>query len=243
MTKNPLQEPAAALEPERVYAELEKARDRIGHTADEAMRWLLRFAALDLDRLSAGDWLNTQYDVLALGKFGIPRVTPIQPFMPLHYGLATGTVLHPDKVRAVHTTARAGVEKVLDRGIPVWNVVSLEFLLLPEPVWTLMAQGEFDTTVSYTLAHLFAQTASRIRRCPQCQKVHLADRDNKFYCSTRCQSLAGTRRFRQAHGLISGRPRGRPRKEDSHAKRGRAASQHARTKQPGRKVRPNTRRR
>lgn len=243
------------MEPERVYAELEKARARIGHTADEAMRWLLRFAALDdLNQLSAGDWLNTQFEVLALGKFSVPGVTPTHPFMRLHYALAAESVIHPDELRAVHATARTAVQKVLDREIIDWSAVPLtafqrgdplRFLLLPEPTWTLTTEGEFAAAVTYTLIHLFAQKASRIRRCPQCQKVHLTDRENKFYCSTKCQNAAGTLRYRQAHGLISGRKRGRPRKEESdHGKPGRTKQQRrAKGNRPERKTRPNPRRR
>jgi hypothetical protein len=37
-------------------------------------------------------------------------------------------------------------------------------------------------------------TAARLRRCRECRKWFYADRSNKFYCTARCQSRAGTRR-------------------------------------------------
>jgi hypothetical protein len=48
----------------------------------------------------------------------------------------------------------------------------------------------------YNLAWTLGMGAVRIRRCDGCQAWFFADRKNKTYCSSSCQSRAGTRRYR-----------------------------------------------
>lgn len=48
----------------------------------------------------------------------------------------------------------------------------------------------------YNLAWTIGMSAVRIRRCDGCQAWFFADRKNKTYCSSSCQSRAGTRRYR-----------------------------------------------
>ena len=48
----------------------------------------------------------------------------------------------------------------------------------------------------YNLAWTVGMSAVRIRRCEGCQAWFFADRKNKAYCSSSCQSRAGTRRYR-----------------------------------------------
>jgi hypothetical protein len=47
------------------------------------------------------------------------------------------------------------------------------------------------------IAFLLSETAVRLRRCQECKVMFYADRRNKQYCSVRCQSRAGTRRWRR----------------------------------------------
>ncbi|MGP0594200.1 hypothetical protein ACTRXD_16905 [Nitrospira sp. T9] len=56
---------------------------------------------------------------------------------------------------------------------------------------------------------LLVHAAPRIRRCPECQKLFLADRKNKMHCSPRCQNTSAVRRLRQSLPKRHGKP-GRP---------------------------------
>ncbi len=62
---------------------------------------------------------------------------------------------------------------------------------------------------THNLAFLLVKGASRIRRCPECQRIFAADRKNKMSCSVRCQNTAAVRRLRQSSPDRKGK-RGRP---------------------------------
>lgn len=49
---------------------------------------------------------------------------------------------------------------------------------------------------AYNLAFILTTCATRLRRCQGCKQWYFADRKNKAFCSAKCQSKAGTRRYR-----------------------------------------------
>lgn len=61
----------------------------------------------------------------------------------------------------------------------------------------------------YYLATMLSKYAPRLRRCPGCQTVFLADRKNQEYCSTKCQSRTFMRKLRGTPPERAGK-RGRP---------------------------------
>jgi hypothetical protein len=61
------------------------------------------------------------------------------------------------------------------------------------------------------LAWILSKTAMRLRTCRECRLTFYADRRGKQYCSSRCQSRAGTRRYRNTPPERIGKL-GRPRK-------------------------------
>jgi hypothetical protein len=74
---------------------------------------------------------------------------------------------------------------------------------------------------------ILAENAVRIRRCSECKSWFFADRKNKTYCSLKCQSRAGTRRWRDTPSHQIGK-QGRPAKKindrlkgGKHGKKGR----------------------
>jgi len=69
------------------------------------------------------------------------------------------------------------------------------------------------------VAFLLAETAVRVRRCQECKVMFYADRKNKHYHSDRCQSRAGTRRWRKTPPERVGRL-GRPSKEEQSLTKG-----------------------
>ena len=64
---------------------------------------------------------------------------------------------------------------------------------------------------------LLTETSHRLRHCHECKIMFYADRKNKSYCSLRCQSRAGTRRWRGTPPERVGKL-GRPPKESSKTK-------------------------
>jgi hypothetical protein len=61
------------------------------------------------------------------------------------------------------------------------------------------------------LALILSKTAMRLRSCRECLLMFYADRRGTKYCSSRCQSRAGTRRYRNTPPERLGKL-GRPRK-------------------------------
>jgi hypothetical protein len=61
------------------------------------------------------------------------------------------------------------------------------------------------------LALILSKTAMRLHSCRECRLTFYADRKGKQYCSSRCQSRAGTRRYRNTPPERVGKL-GRPRK-------------------------------
>lgn len=220
---------------ERFHNEMEAARMRIGQTPEAVTRWLLRFAK-DRTVWAAGDMLNAGYEMLELGRYVTwDHLLRTSSFFPQEdYIGATpspqtgyrivnvvGEVLLPlpseEAIREFHEHVRILVNKIVNRERFRIEVPALNLDLWPSefPVWTLTASEpaqpqEWEAATSVLLIRFVA----RIRRCRECQELFLAERLNQRYGSAKCQTKAGTQRFREAHPeLRTGRPRGRPRKQ------------------------------
>lgn len=103
---------------------------------------------------------------------------------------------------------------VRGNGLVIENPI-IQFRLTP-PSWKMVPFSEDPVTVwTYRVAHLLGETASRIHLCPECNAIFLADRANQGFCSRGCRMRSATRHYRERHGLITGRPRGRPRKTET----------------------------
>lgn len=221
---------------ERFCNEMEAARTRIGQTPEAVTRWLLRFAK-DRTVWPAGDLLNAGYEMLQLGRYvawdhllrtssffpqedyiGAP---PPSPQTGARFVNVVGKVLLPipgeEAIREFHEHVRILVNKIVKREhfqieVPALN---LDLWPLEFPIWTLSAYEPVQPKEwEAATAVLLIRFVSRIRRCRECQELFLAERLNQRYCSAKCQTKAGTQRFREAHPeLRTGRPRGRPPKQ------------------------------
>ncbi len=132
-----------------------------------------------------------------------------------------------DAVTALQRQVRAALVSLQENHSVSW--------MLPPIHLTVGAFRETDENVvlgtaespqvlfTYNLALLLVQNAVRIRRCADCTQRFFADRKNKAYCSPRCQSRAGTRRWRTTPPDRIGK-RGRPRKNVRNSSKGSLAS-------------------
>lgn len=214
------------------YQEVDKARERIGTTTDQAMAWLLRFSQEEVPQMSAGDFLNLQFELVALETYGPPiQATPVFGIPPKARFHDTSLdqydrLPNRDEVENFRSWLSQTLEGILKKENMIMEMPPVNLRLLYDddyygenqeihPGWFLAESSNGPCTRSYRLIVLIAHVANKIRRCPECHKVFLADRRNKEYCTARCQSRVATRRFRNEHGLITGRKRGRPpRKEE-----------------------------
>jgi hypothetical protein len=210
-------------------SELRKAQARIGDTPEAVMRWVLTFSRLHLLALSKGDWSNRQYEMCALCQYHHlwdPQAGP-KPEVWLTDAAGTGIpfrkLLGQEQAKTVQNFINGCLEAILgQRPLALDFHIKRTLCFRPsqkglEECEELITSTEPLMVFQYFLFDAFKRFAHRIRRCPEyqraeCAGVFLADRRDQEYCSTRCQSRVATQRWRQEHGLITGRPPGRPRK-------------------------------
>lgn len=204
--------------------ELTRAHDRIGFTVKGALEWLLLFSQRDLSDLSSGDWSNLQYEMLAFGRYGAPvkkrgvwtRQGLLSPLSLVFTPTALPTM---KRVRVFQGLVHKAVEGILSKCSLVFEPKALQLVLYPsrdpKPTWDMVSASEVsEAALEYALVHLLAQGADRLRRCPRCQKLFLADRVSQEFCSRKCQTQVASYQYRVRKGLITGRRRGRPRKAE-----------------------------
>ncbi len=197
--------------------ELYKAFDRLGRTYADTMKWAVRFAQCDLSTISEGDWLNLAYEVTAFTRYGVVRrpwnfqkVLKWAPGKPRPYlakaesvpgwGDAGSPVELPKRevviplqaitLGALHSLAE---QEFASFNLPaVWlDVIRLE----PSSPGTVQPVTTPEGAFTYHLAHLLAENAGNLRRCPECQKFFVADRRNQRYCTVSCQTRVASRKY------------------------------------------------
>ncbi|MBI3393844.1 MAG: hypothetical protein HY039_11795 [Nitrospirae bacterium] len=220
-----------------LLAELRKAGTRIGSSVDDVSRWLLRFVQREPSSLSAGDLSNLSYEIVHFLGHGVPDDSS----RPVESGLASplvrkgGTYIvrkgeydlsgpwptgwkffpSPADIERFQTFAAGAVMSAVRGNGLVLDLPPVELRLSP-PSWKVRPHTEDAGALwTYQIAHLLGKTAPRIHLCPECKTLFLADRVDQKFCSPRCQQKDATLRYRERHGLISGRPRGRPRKTET----------------------------
>lgn len=175
-------------------------------TAQDQLRFAVRFAQLDLDRLRPGDWLNLRDE---LADFlhgtrptlagGIVTMVTESPF-PQKY---------PDEnFRELQKEVRgllAGLVGTRERGGEIPQMpIRAEFALLPTDDLgvpgrcVLQVMSSVRDVFLLTLMHLITQgNTSPVRRCPECQTFFYRIRRQR-YCSRRCVNRANKRAWRAA---------------------------------------------
>jgi len=203
--------------------EFKKASGRIGHITDDVMRWLLKFIKLDLLSLSAGDFMNLQYEIVFFGCYGPPDLKEHEwigsPFWPSDKERYLPQI---DFVEGLQEWARNSVQYIIDKDPVMFEFDSLRLNLYQDTDNRWKAHyysNDPIEAIKYSVAQLLIRSANLLRQCPECHRHFLADRKNQEYCSLLCQGRVTTRRYRISHNLITGRKRGRPRKEKPQEKK------------------------
>jgi hypothetical protein len=208
-----------------------KAWRRIGETPAKAIHWLLAFARRDLAEtaLSVGDWANLQQEVTAFRNYGF---LPAHAKDPYEHTSLTGShrqqPMTKEQAREVQTWTRAMIEGVTSKE----GMITFDFpagrrhlVYLRKSGWSEWGTSEEPTApFAYAMFRLVRLFADRLRECPapDCpRKVFLAYRGNKKFCSLQCQTREAMRSYREAHGLMTGRKRGRPSKKKAQVNKGR----------------------
>lgn len=178
--------------------ELDKASDRIGPTSTDAMEWLLDFAQCEIEALSIGDFSNRSYELASF--------TSSRGYLGNHYIISEqrwawivdqGFTL-PSRSQAIEAQKMINthlIHLLLSRYTRITiEKFKLEVEVTQDRVY-LTPSTEY--ALQYHLATLLGLYGHRIGRCRACERIFLAGRSDKTFCSTRCQSRIATQRFRQ----------------------------------------------
>jgi len=163
-------------------------------TADDRLQFALAFAELELDTLREGDWLNLRDDMRTFAWLGEGEQT-----LEDLGGVITFPVDRPlpqdltkDNIRALQREAKNCFFSIATFQRP------LRFHYLRDGSrdgGVLAYMGNAPDMFLIRLVHLLG-TADRIRTCPECNKLFLKIRKQK-YCSRTCVNKANQRDWRE----------------------------------------------
>src|SRR6266851_2270381 len=192
--------------------QITEIEDRVGATPQRRLQWALDFAKRDLNSLTVGDWANLRREVVAFDGWVIPhdqvkskrvlkqlrddtRRVPTWP--PGQVPLPT-----EEEVRQIQEALRIVVETLLRDGEASIGI-NASFVILRDPRGQRVYFSRVPRAPSWgglTLANLLGAFAHLVRECRDetCRAWFVASRANKWYCRTRCQSRATTRKFRRS---------------------------------------------
>ena len=207
------------------FKKLEEAGRQIGMDAVGLMRWVLRFSRQELSSLSAEELLDVRFELEKFGQstalVGQGRDSFPSPVAPGGRGILDCNLPNEQTVRSYQHKLRHLLQQVVEEGGVSFRTPPMDHHLtwsrevgdLHDLTYVVTAADEPDGPYTYVLIQLLVSHGKYLRRCDECTQIFLAERSNQTYCSKTCQTRAGTRRYRHQHGLITGRRRGRPRKE------------------------------
>jgi hypothetical protein len=202
--------------------QIDEVRRRIGRNSADMMRWAIRFSEMNLTALSSADMLNV---CLELATFAEPMALMLRPgdkfpwrIVPDNEALVRWKVPDVEKVLAYQDTIHSTLEDVVKGRMIEFHTPTMTHCLLwgglepddTELAYLMTADKDPDAPYTLALLRLLMLHGGNLRSCLECEHTFLAERRNQTFCSSKCQTRAGTRRYRTQHGMITGRPRGRP---------------------------------
>lgn len=179
----------------------QRVLERVGFTKGkwDEVDWFVRFARMDLDKASPGDFLSLQEEFAALGTAhfknspdSIPtreQIIEIQHTIRKHLteladGGKTMFPALPGFLWILYPRMSAKLQRGLWAGGTEEQISSL-----PDIVVNRAASGDAANIVPL-LGELLEKVRRPIVRCPHCQHIFLQSRANQEYCSRSCQSVA-----------------------------------------------------
>lgn len=235
MTKDPELE-----ELKREVEELERKSDdletfnlhfkRLAHTLGKSpnrqLKWLVAFLHTDLQSLKEDKKLGFRCELKFLADYGTRHFTKQPPIPSGHkpfnrFFFSSPERLLPDKkdLEKFHKDFSQKVSAFLDQQHAQFELFSpfqptIHVWKTPEgksDFYLECSRGE--DALQWWLASLLANQGNRLRRCLPCQKLFIANRTDKIFCSSKCRGLHNMRDLRKTSVDRYGK-RGRPKKSN-----------------------------
>lgn len=218
--------------------ELNKASGRIGATPETRLEWVIRLVQTNLDDLSTGSRLDLACEIYAfslfsglpsrsgllpLNKFRLPSTDqPLEDLAPLSLCAEFPTLETMKKVQLEASNSLCGIVLYnhwhIDRFSIDRVMVGRDYGDNSEALQVIAINTRLEESFKLSLLMTLIAQGGRVRSCPACQQYFRAGRRNQEFCSLTCQTRNATLNYRERHGLITGKPRGRPRKVETKGK-------------------------
>jgi hypothetical protein len=171
-------------------------------TAEDPLRFVVQFTAMDLNHLRPGDWLNLRDDLqgfLNKSPSGVVVRAAIPP---------SSADYTEDDFRALQREVRELLIDVVatrkrescapSMPVLVHVIVSVAVMegLFPGRPNVLLIEGVMRDVFLWLVTYLLAQESiARIALCPECQTIFYRNR-NQLYCTRRCVNRVNQRSWR-----------------------------------------------
>jgi hypothetical protein len=170
--------------------EFKKAEDRIlkiTHPSEtlalhltkaDLMAWTVKFASLDLNKLSAGQWSDLTYEL----------------YVFITYPSAMTNLAPPDKtaLRRLHRLTSDVIESIIAKKALRFSLPGLILKAFPAydgQQWLLDSWADdYRSVFIYRLLHLLPDWGHKIRRCPGCDCLFFAKRADQRFHNLNCLS-------------------------------------------------------
>lgn len=210
--------------------ELNAAIDRMKPGGDGVMRWLLEFSQKDLSKISEGDWMNLRVEFIIFQLAGGAKPLFDDRLPDLFKPEMKMFLRSANDIESWQEVLRGYIDLIIKKSHFTLPIPQMSISFVPPTLYyskddswfslTLALDLDSLTTCNFALAALLKKYTHLIRCCPECNKFFLADRKNQSFCSAKHQGYAAVRKYRKSKGLITGRKRGRPRKQETPEKKG-----------------------
>ena len=197
-------------------AALAKAGARVGRSKRRIKSWLLAFAECDLSKMSNAQWQDLAFELEWLAYRDLTRIACTLPDVPE----CPPSSPTPSEIEYIHQLTKQLIDSILRkqpcelRFRDVGKRLQLATTSDGRSKWCMTtARTHVDTQIVDAIFNVLAACADYLRRCLDCQRTFIGSWTNQDYCSARCQGRSAARRWRERHGLFTGRPRERPRKQ------------------------------
>lgn len=210
-----------------VHAEFLKAVQRVGETAEDAMKWILKFIDLqnpeyDLEQLDISQLEKVKFEICAIAEYGY-QVGSFSKDFVIDTEVSTktspgSTQAEPNiptkkEVYQLQIDVRGSVDDLIDvpesvddliHGNPSVAYPLSHFLVivarLSNPLRGIFhVSGKSTEMFMFKCYQLLAHFLPRLRHCraSDCVRLFLAEHGKKQYCTRQCQNRAGVQKFRE----------------------------------------------
>lgn len=193
---------------DRYQARTPKAREKAW------LRWLLAFSERTPFHLSQGDWLNLRHEVgaltLAVSTKSVKSAEEIEEKIKrlVESKRAISILPSEEEVLELQDKIQRALKELLSPlgttilgpfRVKVWVSRGDRTQIAPvrKSYIDQLVEGSVTDRTMHQIAILLGKYGAMVERCPECERLFLADRKNQTYCSAKCQTRVTSRRYRQ----------------------------------------------